>query len=435
MVNGSDTGPVRTAKTALWLIGLHVAVLAVVGAGLILQEQWLKQPFFSVKGVAPSVSSRLFADMLRLELPMFAVNDGQKQALSGDNVLAFLVQLLTDVNPRDRHTLIAGVLPGIRDEAVPLKGQLGRIEAPIDYAPPPGLFERQNGAGETVAEPPVETTERPASASEGTEGPGGGLPPKGSDAGGLSGSSAGETGGAEAPSAPATSGGITDAGVRPDTGGKKVVFIYHSHNRESWVPELKDKGITAIADAFDAEINITLVGKHLADRLEELGIGAVHSDTDYFTSVKNYNWNFSYKYSEKTVEAALREHRDLTFLFDIHRDSQRRDITTAEIDGESYAQVYFIIGRRNPNWKANEAFAGKLHDALERLKPGISRGIWGKGASGENGEYNQSFSDNSVLIEIGGPENTLEEALRTAEVLAKAIADVYWEAERVSGDG
>jgi stage II sporulation protein P len=430
MVNGSGTGPVRAAKTALWLIGLHVAVLAVVGAGLILQEQWLKRPMFSVKGVAPSVSSRLFADMLRLELPMFAVNDGQKQALSGDNVLAFLVQLLTDVNPRDRHTLIAGVLPGIRDDTVPLKGQLGRIEAPIDYAPPPGLFERQNGAKETVAEPQAGSSGRPASAGEGTEGTSGG------ETGSLPGGpSAGEDGGAGAPAGAGTSAGRQDAGARPDTGGRKVVFIYHSHNRESWVPELKDKGITRIADAFDAEINITLVGKHLAERLEELGIGAVHSDTDYFTSVKNYNWNFSYKYSEKTVEAALREHRDLTFLFDIHRDSQRREITTAEIDGEPYAQVYFIIGRRNPNWKANEAFAGKLHDALERLKPGISRGIWGKGASGENGEYNQSFSDNSVLIEIGGPENTLEECLRTAEVLAKAIADVYWEAERVSGDG
>lgn len=422
MGNREGTGWQQAARTMVWFAGLHLFVLTAVGAGLILQDQWLKQPVFSVKGVAPSVSSRLFADMLRLEMPMFAVHDGRQNALSGDNVLAFLVQLLTDVNPRDRHTYISGVLPGIRDDAVPLKGQLGRIEAPVDYAPPPGLFERQNGTAGSGAPPEGGQKAPGEGAGEGTAGTGG-APADGGDA-----PDGAANGGAEPEERDAPEAG-------PDTGGKKVVFIYHSHNRESWVPELKDKGVSNISDAFDAETNITLVGKRLQERLEELGIGAEHSDTDYFTAVKQYNWNFSYKYSEKTVEAAMQANRDLVYLFDIHRDSQRREITTAEIDGETYAQVYFIIGKRNPNWKENEAFAGKLHDAMERLKPGISRGIWGKGAGSGNGEYNQSLSETSVLIEIGGPENTLEECYRTAEVLAKAIAEVYWEAERVNVDG
>lgn len=441
MANGSETGPARSRHSLVWLLGLHLFGLAFVGCGFILQEQWLKQPVFSVKGVAPSVSSRLFADMLGLELPMFAVRDGDGQALSGDNVLAFLVQMLTGVDPRDGHTLIAGVLPGIREDAVPLKGQVGRSTAPMDFAPPPGLFERQNGAAHSGAGAAARTPDSAAGGEGAEEGPparADGPPAHAApDGSGAEGAPVGGSGSGNGPGAVGREAGeaAPDAGPRPDTGGEKVVFIYHSHNRESWVPELRDKGVTAIADAFDAETNITLVGKRLADRLEELGIGAVHSDTDYVTAVKEYNWNFSYKYSEKTVETALREHRGLMFLFDIHRDSQRRDITTVEIDGVTYAQVYFIIGRRNPDWKANEAFAGKLHDAMERLMPGISRGIWGKDAGSGNGEYNQSFSETSVLIEIGGPENTLEECYRTAELLAEAIADVYWEAERVSGDG
>jgi stage II sporulation protein P len=444
MADGTGMRPARPARAALWLLGLHLVGLAAVGIGLILQEQWLKQPVFAVKGVAPTVSSRLFADMVRMELPMFASGESGPRVLSGDNVLAFLVQLLTDVNPRDARSLMAGALPGIRDDAVPLKGRFAHVTAPIDYAPPPGLFERQNpDAARGDAAPGG--TEGGARSARSPDEPAG---PPADGAGGARGeTAAGSPDGGDTPSGgekpagggPAT-GAAADAGdgdrpARPDTGGRKVVLIYHSHNRESWVPELKNKGVTDIQDAFDAETNITLVGRALAERLEELGIGAVHSDTDYYTEVKDYNWNFSYKYSEKTVEAAMQEHRDLAFLFDIHRDSQRRDVTTATIDGETYAQVYFIIGRRNPHWKDNEAFAGKLHDALERLKPGISRGIWGKGAGSGNGEYNQSLSKTSVLIEIGGPENTLEECLRTAEVLAEAIAEVYWEAVRVSGDG
>lgn len=431
MANGSGARPARPAGAVLWLFGLHLIGLAAVGFGIVMQEQWLKQPLFAVRGMPPSVPAGLFADMLRMELPLFAADDDGGHVLSGDNSLAFLVQLLTDVNPRDAHSLMGGALPGIRNDAVPLKGQVGSVTAPIDYAPPPGLFERQNPAAGKTGGPTDEAQSGRAPEPSGGKADGPAIDAAdGFRTEGPPAASAGKPSGEAAPG-----GGKPKPDARPDTGGRKVVFIYHTHNRESWVPELKDRGVTDIKDAFDAETNITLVGKALAERLEELGIGAVHSDTDYYTEVKDYNWNFSYKYSEKTVEAALREHRDLAFLFDIHRDSQRRDVTTATIDGVTYAQVYFIIGRRNPDWKENEAFAGKLHDALERLKPGISRGIWGKGAGSGNGEYNQSFSKTSVLIEIGGPENTLEECLRTADVLAEAIAEVYWEAERVSGDG
>ncbi|MNC59534.1 Stage II sporulation protein P (SpoIIP) [compost metagenome] len=57
----------------------------------------------------------------------------------------------------------------------------------------------------------------------------------------------------------------------------------------------------------------------------------------------------------------------------------------------------------------------------------MSRGIWGKSSGkGNNGEYNQSLSPTSVLIEVGGIDNTEAELKATAEVLADAIADLYW---------
>lgn len=218
---------------------------------------------------------------------------------------------------------------------------------------------------------------------------------------------------------PDSNAGAVTSGNNKDS----VVFIYHSHNRESWNSEV----LEGEKNANSKTQNITLVGKRLAIQLEEKGIGAMHSDTDYSTTVPNYDWNYSYKFSRKTVKEAIASNEKLQFFFDIHRDSQQRKYTTAEIDGVSYAQVYFIIGQRNSNWKENEAFATKIHEKLEKKYPGLSRGIWGKTASSGNAEYNQSLAGQNVLIEIGGVDNTLEESYRTADVLAEVIAELIEE--------
>jgi len=207
------------------------------------------------------------------------------------------------------------------------------------------------------------------------------------------------------------------------------VFIYHSHNRESWVPELE--GVNHPNEAYDEEVNITLLGKRLAARLEEEGIGTKVSDKDYPSAIKDFNYNHSYSYSLKTVQEAVITYPELQYYFDIHRDSQKRSLTTTTIDGIDYAQVYFIIGQQNPNWRENEAFAQKIHDKLEERYPGLSRGILGKNAQTGNGEYNQHISPNAILIEVGGPENTLEESCRTIDVLAEVLSELFWDAEKV----
>lgn len=202
-----------------------------------------------------------------------------------------------------------------------------------------------------------------------------------------------------------------------------IVFVYHTHNRESWNSEVQE----GESNASSKSKNITLVGKRLAKQLESKGMKTMVSDTDYPTMVPDYEWSYSYKYSRKTVKEAIASNDQLQFFFDLHRDSQARKYTTAEINGESYAQVYFIIGQRNPNWKENEAFAKKIHEKLEKKYPGLSRGIWGKTASSGNAEYNQSLAAQNVLIEVGGVDNTLEESYRTADALAEVIAEIYEE--------
>jgi len=204
---------------------------------------------------------------------------------------------------------------------------------------------------------------------------------------------------------------------------KQVAFVYHTHNRESWFPELGENS----KDASSKNKNITLVGKRLAESLNKLNVGTVASDTDYPTEITDYRWEYSYKYSRKTVKEALASYKDVEMFFDIHRDSQPRKYTTVEINGKSYAQVYFIIGHKNPNWKKNDAFAKRINEKLEKEYPGLSRGILGKTAASGNAEYNQSLSDKNVLIEVGGVDNTLEESYRTADALASIIASIYEE--------
>ncbi len=67
---------------------------------------------------------------------------------------------------------------------------------------------------------------------------------------------------------------------------------------------------------------------------------------------------------------------------------------------------------------------------MEAKFPGISKGIHAKSGEG-NGVYNQNFSPNSVLVEVGGVDNSLEECYRTADALAAAIAEVILNAEKV----
>ncbi len=386
----------EASRVFLLLAVLTFSILTILGTAILLQAKLLKEPVLSMKGLAPGMSSPFFADLIGMELPGFTVEDNKQNTFSSSNVLTFLLQVLTNVNPQDPKSLLAGEVPGIRDDIVPLRKGIivGEEVPPADYAPPEDAFIPKANEHTIPENKPVQPqTQTPTIAPN-------------------------------QKSAPIIS-----------KDGKKVVFIYHSHNRESWLPELKDKGITNISNAQDPTTNITLVGKRLTTKLEELGIGSSHSATDYPTAVKSYNWNFSYKYSHKTVETAFASNPDLTYFFDIHRDSQRRDLTTAKINGKSYAQVYFIIGHRNPNWRKNEQFATKIHEVLQEKYPDLSRGIWGKGANNGNGEYNQTISPNSILIEIGGPENTLEESYRTVDVLAKVIADIYLDAEKVNNNG
>lgn len=204
-----------------------------------------------------------------------------------------------------------------------------------------------------------------------------------------------------------------------------LVFIYHSHNNESFSTELN---VTDPSKAFSDSKNITLVGKELSKELKEHKINSILDDTDIAAILKERNLSFgkSYVVSREKLEETLNEYKSIRMVFDIHRDSQERKATTISIDGKDYARIAFIVSTTTQNHDQNRDFAISLHEKLEELYPGLSRGVFEKGENPQN-TYNQDLQSNSVILEIGGVENTLEESYRTTDVFAKVIKEVIQE--------
>ncbi|WP_042458576.1 stage II sporulation protein P [Neobacillus dielmonensis] len=218
------------------------------------------------------------------------------------------------------------------------------------------------------------------------------------------------------------------------TGDRKVVYLYFSHNRESYLPYLK--GVTDPNLAYHSQINVTKIGDHLKASLEQKGIGTEVDKTDIMGNLtkKGLTMPSAYKESNSVVQAAMTSNRDLSYLIDIHRDAKRKEQTTVDINGKPYAKLSFIIGGKNPNYEKNAKLATDLHNLLESKYKGLSWGVTIQNKSGFNGVYNQNLSDKAILIEFGGVDNTFEELNNSADALADVFSEYYWQAESVNGN-
>ncbi|WP_026558687.1 stage II sporulation protein P [Bacillus sp. J37] len=218
------------------------------------------------------------------------------------------------------------------------------------------------------------------------------------------------------------------------TGDKKVVYIYNTHNTESYLPLLE--GEDDPNRAIHSKANVTMVSELLGKALKEEGIGSQVETTDIQDNLKQKGWNYakSYTASRPVVQSAMASNQDLTYMIDIHRDSQRKGVTTIKIGDKSYAKLAFVIGGDNPTAEKNEQLAKDLHDLLQEKYPGLSRGIFEQGGKGYNGVYNQDLSNNAMLLEFGGVDNNLDELKNTIAAVADIFSEYYWQAEKVNGE-
>jgi len=202
-----------------------------------------------------------------------------------------------------------------------------------------------------------------------------------------------------------------------------LIYIYHSHNQESFFSETKVKDPI---DAIHQSKNITLVGERLSQALNKKNINNVHENSDIMGIQKKRGLSFaqSYSVSREFLSRNLKDNPSIKMVFDIHRDSRKRNETTIKIDGKDYARIKFILSGLNNNNEENIKFATQLHNKLQEKYPGLSIGVLVKNNAETKNTYNQDLLNESVLMEIGGVENTLDEEYRTVDAFAEVIEEI-----------
>ncbi len=206
------------------------------------------------------------------------------------------------------------------------------------------------------------------------------------------------------------------------------VMIYHSHTQESyWSAVREATGNPNPREPFiaDDQYNVLRVGAELAEELYlQYGVGVIHV-RDYFDTLPDgsgMNRVGSYARAADKIVPLLQQYPTVTVLLDIHRDSTPREITAFHSEcGETWARVMIVLGTNrhleHPLWRLNAQFAEDLAQTMEAEYPGLFLRTLTS-----DYRYNQHLLPGALLLEMGGTENTLDEALKSARNLARVIA-------------
>ena len=187
-------------------------------------------------------------------------------------------------------------------------------------------------------------------------------------------------------------------------GGNPKIAIYHSHSDESYLPS---DGSSSIRDNG----GIYRVGESFKNDLEQQNATVTQSRRSHDPHDKK-----SYQRSRRTAQEMMRQNPDA--LLDVHRDALERRFYMATVEGQELAQVLLVVGRQNPNMRANKQFAQELKTLADKKYPGLIRGIFfGRGS------YNQDLSPRALLLEMGTHKNSRDEAKRGASLFSDVVAD------------
>lgn len=198
---------------------------------------------------------------------------------------------------------------------------------------------------------------------------------------------------------------------------KPLVYIFNTHQTEGYKSNF--------LESFNINNTVYLASHILGEYLHNLGIGVIVEKNSIVDILNTNGWKYgsSYKASRILLEQAYKENPSLIFFIDLHRDSASYERTVTEIEGKKYAKVMFVVGKKYESYENNLKLAKKLNEKLKKVDPSLSRGVLEKGGKGSNGIYNQDFNANTILIEVGGQYNYIEEVNNTLKVMADIIYD------------
>ena len=190
-----------------------------------------------------------------------------------------------------------------------------------------------------------------------------------------------------------------------------ILYIYNTHQSEEYLSEsLANYNITP---------TVYMLANIIKKELDNNGIYTIVEDENIKDVLNKNNWLYkdSYKVSRLWLENINNKYPTIKYYLDLHRDSVSETIV---IDNKRYAKMMFVLGMNHSNYEKNEVLVKKLSNYLDSKYKGIVKDT----LYAKKNIFNQDFNENVFLIEIGGNENTLEEAYNSAMVLADAITSV-----------
>ena len=204
------------------------------------------------------------------------------------------------------------------------------------------------------------------------------------------------------------------------------VLILHTHTTEGYM--------TYEADYFNAEDrhrthdhtrNVCAVGETVKRTLAAYGITAIHDTTVHDSPV----YSGAYTRSAAVAEDYLEQYPSIKIVLDLHRDSvMDGDVMikpTATVEGRKAAQMMLITGvvstdaLPHPHWQENLTLTAHWQAALDKVSPQLMRPL-----NLTASRYNQHLSPGWVLVEMGAEGNTVAEAVYSAEILGRTLAEL-----------
>lgn len=197
-----------------------------------------------------------------------------------------------------------------------------------------------------------------------------------------------------------------------------LIYLYNSHQTEEYA--------ASTFLEYSLSPTVMMADYILEDVFSKNALPTLVEETKIKDILAQNGWKYvaSYKASRILMEQARTNNPSLTYFIDVHRDSLPKEKTSIEIEGKKYARTIFLIGLENENYQKNLEFTNKINNKLNEKYPGLSKGIYKKGGEGVNGVYNQDFSPYTILIEIGGYENTTTEVLNSTLAFAECFMEV-----------
>lgn len=207
---------------------------------------------------------------------------------------------------------------------------------------------------------------------------------------------------------------ILDMKIKPITLNNKkeekitspIMYIYNTHEDEKYF-------------STDNKLSVKDASKILSDKLIEYNIKSIVEEKSINQELykRGLNYPDTYTISKEYLDEAKEKNQTINYYIDIHRDSANGSITKVKQNDKNYASIMFILCTNHENYKENEKNIKVIEKYIKEKYPNILRNTYIQNKY----VYNVDFSSNSYIIEIGGPDNNLEEITNSLSALAEAL--------------